>query len=424
MYYKVKVILFSSGCPPNFDFSTCWPGTSADTTLEVMCPFRFCTTVPYCAEISKRAVARRYCNPNGVWSHPDYNACLALTSHHKRCFEGYCHTCPDPFRDAVIAISMTLSIISVILLTAALILFSLFKSLQCRRLTIHKNLALAFILRFTFLAIWSVAQISNLFKDCSEFYTRPKYGAYEVLCKLILWFIIYSQVASVLWMFIEGAYLYSRFTIFAMRHVEPPYFVYPLCGWGFPALVVLSWTILQEKQVDEHGKPLYCWLPYASGPHLWILSGTMGLALILNLLFLLGIVVILAQKLRAENSAESKMIWKTIKATLLLVPLLGISNIPLFYEPEGVGNAYMLVSAVLQHSQGIFIAVLYCFLSGEVRNAVKRRMNKMPFRFLRKRSHSLDRTYITDAKKNYCRSDGAIALEDAKILNAEDEDCT
>ncbi|VDD97498.1 unnamed protein product, partial [Enterobius vermicularis] len=391
----VSIIRKTGGCQPNFDFSTCWPGTSADSTLEVMCPFRFCTTIPSCAEISKRAVARRYCNPDGVWSLPDYNACLALTAHHKGCFEGYCHTCPDPFRDAVIAVSMTLSIISVVLLTAALILFSLFKSLQCRRLTIHKNLAMAFILRFTFLAIWSVAQISNLFKDCSEFYTRPKFGAY---------------VASVLWMFIEGAYLYSRFTIFAMRHVEPPYFVYPLCGWGFPALVVLSWTILQERQVDEHGKPLYCWLPYASGPHLWILSGTMGLALIVTMFFLVVLTIIV------RNFNEFR---KTIKATLLLVPLLGVSNIPLFYEPEGVGNAYMLVSAVLQHSQGIFIAVLYCFLSGEVRSAVKRRLGKLPFRFLR---HSLERTYITEAKKNYCQPGAAIALEEAKILNADDED--
>lgn len=49
---------------------------------------------------------------------------------------------------------------------------------------------------------------------------------------------------------------------------------------------------------------------------------------------------------------------KAIKATLLLVPLLGIANILLFYEPESASdttrNAYMLISAVLQHSQVYF----------------------------------------------------------------------
>lgn len=42
---------------------------------------------------------------------------------------------------------------------------------------------------------------------------------------------------------------------------------------------------------------------------------------------------------------------RTIKATLLLVPLLGVSNIPLFYEPDEPSGAYMLGSAILQHSQ-------------------------------------------------------------------------
>ena len=54
----------------------------------------------------------------------------------------------------------------------------------------------------------------------------------EWLCKLILWFVIYFQVASVLWMLIEGAYLYSRFTVFAMRHNDAPWGYYMACGWG------------------------------------------------------------------------------------------------------------------------------------------------------------------------------------------------
>lgn len=77
----------------------------------------------------------------------------------------------------------------------------------------------------------------------------------------------------------------------------------------------------------------------------------MGAALLLNLVVLLAIVVILVQKLRTENAAESRKIWKAVKATILLVPLLGVSNIPLFYEPNTPGAIYMLGSAILQHSQ-------------------------------------------------------------------------
>lgn len=46
---------------------------------------------------------------------------------------------------------------------------------------------------------------------------------------------------------------------------------------------------------------------------------------------------------------------RAVKATLLLVPLLGISNIPLFYEPTKPSGAYMLGSAILQHSQVNFL---------------------------------------------------------------------
>jgi hypothetical protein len=114
---------------------------------------------------------------------------------------------------------------------------------------------------------------------------------------------------------------------------------------------------------------------------------------------LLAIVIILVQKLRTENTAESKKIWRTVKATILLVPLLGISNIPLFYEPEEPGAIYMLGSAILQHSQGIFIAVLYCFLNGEIQNAVRRQLSKVPFSwlsFLHRPRFETERTYVPE----------------------------
>lgn len=52
---------------------------------------------------------------------------------------------------------------------------------------------------------------------------------------------------------------------------------------------------------------------------------------------------------------------RTVKATILLVPLLGISNIPLFYEPEEPGAIYMLGSAILQHSQ-VWCVIYFIYL--------------------------------------------------------------
>ncbi|KHJ77666.1 hypothetical protein OESDEN_06775, partial [Oesophagostomum dentatum] len=63
---------------------------------------------------------------------------------------------------------------------------------NCRRLSIHKNLATAFVFRFAVLAIWTIVQSTNLFKDCSTFNPQPLWDL-EWICKTILWFVIYFQ---------------------------------------------------------------------------------------------------------------------------------------------------------------------------------------------------------------------------------------
>nr|CAD2156590.1 unnamed protein product [Meloidogyne enterolobii] len=351
-----------------------WYNVSLGSIGQRPCPFQFCKSLPECEFMEQTYTASRYCFENGTWGDSMYGQCIQLLKVYPQCVAGYCRTCPNLLRDTVIRVSLSLSVVSVCVLLAALVLFSAFDSVQCRRLSIHKNLAAAFVLRFAILALWTFLNTRNAFQDCSQF--APLHlRQWEWLCKSLLFGLIYFQVASVMWMLIEGVYLYSRFTVFAMRRSEAPYFVYLFTGWVLPFLVVASWATIHERQSESRS---FCWLPYAKGPHLWILAGTMGMALILNVFLLLLIIIILVRKLRHESSAESRQIWRTVKATMLLVPLLGVSNVPLFYEPPQPSAFYMLGSAILQHSQGIFIAVLYCFLNAEIQNALKRQISKVP----------------------------------------------
>lgn len=50
---------------------------------------------------------------------------------------------------------------------------------------------------------------------------------------------------------------------------------------GIPFVVVISWTIVHQRRSSQNQNS-FCWLPYAQGAHLWILSATMGLALIVR----------------------------------------------------------------------------------------------------------------------------------------------
>ncbi|KAI1725438.1 7 transmembrane receptor (Secretin family) domain-containing protein [Ditylenchus destructor] len=411
----------SNTCVPDFDKSLCWYNVSLGDEGHKPCPFTFCPSVPGCSNVAVEFNVNRQCYTNGTWGESVYSDCIDLLKTHSHCIVGFCRTCPDLLRETVINVSLTLSVVSVAVLVSALVLFSIFDSIQCRRLSIHKNLATAFVFRFAVLAIWTIASTSNVFRDCTHFNPIPL-REWEWLCKGILWLVIYFQVASVMWMLIEGLYLYSRFTVLAMRHKEAPYFVYLLCGWGVPFIVVMSWTVVHQSRSSANHKS-FCWLPYAQGAHLWILAGTMGSALILNVMLLLTIVIILVQKLRTENSAESKKIWRTVKATILLVPLLGVSNIPLFYEPNKPSAIYMLGSAILQHSQGIFIAVLYCFLNGEIQNAVRRQLSKMHvhwFSFLklhRFESERTEKTYVPDSGQRKKNGHQRIGMQMEEINN-------
>ncbi|XP_042875413.1 uncharacterized protein LOC122255441 [Penaeus japonicus] len=69
-------------------------------------------------------------------------------------------------------------------------------------------------------------------------------------------------------------------------------------------------------------------------------------------------------------------IRKAIKATIVLFPLLGITNLLFAVNPGDKGElegAYMITNALLQSSQGVFVSVLYCFLNSEVQDIIRKR---------------------------------------------------
>ena len=126
-----------------------------------------------------------------------------------------------------------------------------------------------------------------------------------------------------------------------------------------------------------------------------------------NLLFLINIVRILLAKLRQgstgfdSQSREGAHIFKALRAALILFPLLGITNLLFFINPKSGSQQkiYMLFNASMQSSQvytldieihnqfminiffhqdiiflilqGIFLAVIYCFLNSEVKEKIK-----------------------------------------------------
>lgn len=72
-----------------------------------------------------------------------------------------------------------------------------------------------------------------------------------------------------------------------------------------------------------------------------------------NLFFLLNIVRVLITKLKVTHQAESHLYMKAVRATLILVPLLGIQFVLLPWRPEGrpVEEVYDYIMNILMHYQ-------------------------------------------------------------------------
>ncbi|KAI9537435.1 hypothetical protein NQZ68_025291 [Dissostichus eleginoides] len=99
----------------------------------------------------------------------------------------------------------------------------------------------------------------------------------------------------------------------------------------------------------------------------------------INFIFLFNIVRILMTKLRASTTSETIQYRKAVKATLVLLPLLGLTYMLFFVNPgedEISQIVFIYFNSFLESFQGFFVSVFYCFLNSEVRSAVRKRFHR------------------------------------------------
>lgn len=89
-------------------------------------------------------------------------------------------------------------------------------------------------------------------------------------------------------------------------------------------------------------------------------------------MFLLNIIRVLVVKLRQSHTSDVEQVRKAVRAAFVLLPLLGITNLlnmakaPLDGSPE-MFAVWSYGTHFLTSFQGFFVAMIYCFLNGEVR---------------------------------------------------------
>nr|ABP01570.1 corticotrophin-releasing factor type 1 receptor [Alexandromys oeconomus] len=328
---------------------TCWPRSPAGQLVVRPCPAFF-----YGVRYNTTNNGYRECLANGSWAaRVNYSECQEILNEEKKSKVHY---------HIAVIINYLGHCISLIALLVAFVLFLRLRSIRCLRNIIHWNLISAFILRN---ATWFVVQLTM----------NPEVHQSNVgWCRLVTAAYNYFHVTNFFWMFGEGCYLHTAIVLtYSTDRLRKWMFV--CIGWGVPFPIIVAWAIGKLYYDNEK-----CWFGKRPGVYTdYIYQGPMILVLLINFIFLFNIVRILMTKLRASTTSETIQYRKAVKATLVLLPLLGITYMLFFVNPgedEVSRIVFIYFNSFLESFQGFFVSVFYCFLNSEVRSAIRKRWHR------------------------------------------------
>ncbi|KAK7919437.1 hypothetical protein WMY93_010721 [Mugilogobius chulae] len=309
----------------------------------------------------------RMCLENGTWAlRSNYSMCQAILHVETK---GKMHV------QIAHIINFLGHCISMVALLIAFFLFLCLRSIRCLRNIIHWNLITAFILRN---ATWFIMQLTM---------THEVQASNTVWCRMVIAAYNYFHSTNFFWMFGEGCYLHTAIVLtYSTDKLRKWMFI--CIGWCIPFPIIVAWAIGKLYYDNEK-----CWFGKKPGYYTdYIFQGPMILVLVINFIFLFNIVRILMTKLRASTTSETiqyslaKPVMsavlcsgKAVKATLVLLPLLGITYMLFFVNPgedEISQSVFIYFNSVLESFQGFFVSVFYCFLNSEVRSAVRKRFHR------------------------------------------------
>ncbi|XP_028809592.1 calcitonin gene-related peptide type 1 receptor [Denticeps clupeoides] len=342
-------------CKRTWDGWLCWDDVEPGTTAEQHCP-------DYYGDFDPSEMATRICTESGQWfrnpvsnrTWTNYTNCQVHTNERRK-------TAMNLFYLTLIGHGLSL-----ISLFISLGIFFHFKSLSCQRITLHKNLFVSFVLN----SVISIILLTAVAKNEDLIQQNP------LSCKVSQFIHLYLLGCNYFWMLCEGIYLHTLIVVAVFAEKQHLLWYY-LLGWGFPLIPALIYAIARSYYYNDN-----CWLS-SQTTLFYIIHGPIGAALLVNLFFLLNIVRVLITKLRVTHQAESSLYMKAVRATLILVPLLGIQFVLVPYKPVGrvTSEIYDYIIVILMHYQGLLVATIFCFFNGEVQSVLRRNWNQYRMQF-------------------------------------------
>ncbi|XP_070273101.1 adhesion G protein-coupled receptor E2-like [Myotis yumanensis] len=287
----------------------------------------------------------------------------------------------DPALAVITYVGLSLSLLCLLL---AALTFLLCKAIQNTSTSVHLHLSVCLFLAHL------------LFLTAID-RTEPK-----VLCAIIAGALHYLYLASFTWMLLEGLHLFltaRNLTVVSYSNVSRfmKKFMLPV-GYGVPAVIV---AISAAFRPHLYGTPARCWLHPEKG-FIWGFLGPVCAILFVNLAFFLMTLCILKSKLSSLNSDVSTLKntrMLTFKAIAQLFILgctwcLGILQV----GPAAHAMAYLFT--IINSLQGVFIFLVYCLLSQQVREQYRKWLKRVGKIQVESEQYTLSSGLLSDARKH------------------------
>jgi len=376
-------------CPWEFnvDSVTCWPSARAGDYAYIPC-------------YDKPGQAVRQCLDDGTWRLSDDADTKKIWVNFSQCLAPVHQNITMNTQSVTgnrMNILMTIGYsISAVFLFAAMFVFVYYRRLHCTRNYIHLHLFASFFLRAIIVfvknaVLFSVKGVNNPFEieelindqnlDHGQYYKRynkmfakPSQSKLNA-CKLVVSLYHYFVATNYFWILVEGIYLHCL--IFVTFFAEKKYMIrFVLIGWGLPLLFVIPWSFANEFYSESNRE---CW-SIERGIHDWLFNGPIIAANFVNFFLFLNIVRVLWYKLRYAGGCNHPEIGnqykKLAKSTLVLIPMFGVHVILFRGIPDSstgiVWEIRMYSELFFDSFQGFFVAIIYCFINGEVLGELRR----------------------------------------------------
>ncbi|KAM9780078.1 adhesion G protein-coupled receptor E3-like [Neosynchiropus ocellatus] len=232
--------------------------------------------------------------------------------------------------------------LSLVCLFICILTFSLIRSIQSPRTTIHLHLCI------------------NLFVATLIFLVGISRTESKVGCAVIAGLLHFFYLAAFCWMCLEGVQLFRMVVLVFNTSFKTLYMM--AAGYGVPALIV---ALAAAANPQAYGTEKYCWLRL---DFMWTFFGPVCVIIAVNIFFFLITVWKLAQKFSSlnpelDNLQKIRTFVITAVAQLCLLGTMWIFGCFLFMKDSVVMAYLFTISGSLQ---GVLLFVMHCLMSKQV----------------------------------------------------------